>query len=58
MAALVLIVLLVSSLASCLLQPLLHLSGAVLSATWLVWLPLVAGVWLLLAEDPAGGGKH
>ena len=57
MAALVLLVLLVATLCAALLQPLIHLSDAVLSATWLIWLPLVAVVWLLLADDPEGGGK-
>jgi hypothetical protein len=57
MAALVLLVLLVATLCAALLQPLIHLSDAVLRATWLIWLPLVAVVWLLLADDPEGGGK-
>ena len=57
MAALTLLVLLVCSIAAGLLQPLLHASGAVLSATWLIWLPLAGAVWLLLAEEPSGGDK-
>lgn len=57
MAALVLLVLLVSTLCAALLEPLIHLSHAVLAASWLIWLPLVAAVWLLLAEDPEGGSN-
>ena len=57
MAALALLVLLVCLIAAGLLQPLLHASGPVLSPTWLIWLPVVAAVWLLLAEDPSGGDK-
>ena len=57
MAALVLLVLLVSTICAGLLQPLLHFSGMALTATWLIWLPLVACVWLLLADDPPGGGQ-
>ena len=57
MAALVLLVLLVATLCAALLQPLIHLGDAVLRATWLIWLPPVAAVWLLLADDPEGGDK-
>ena len=57
MAALVLLVLLVSTFCAALLQPLIHLSVAVLTATWLIWLPLAAALWLLLAEDPEGGSN-
>lgn len=51
MAALTLLVLLVASLDAALLQPLVNLSQAVLRATWLIWLPLAFGAWLLLADD-------
>lgn len=51
MAALTLLVLLLATLDAALLQPLVDISQAVLRATWLVWLPLALGAWLLLAED-------
>lgn len=57
MAALILLVLLVVTICAALLQPLIHLGDTLLTATWLIWLPLVAAVWLLLADDPEGGGK-
>ncbi len=57
MAALVLLVLLLATICAALLQPLIHLSDAVLTATWLIWLPLLAALWLLLADDPEGGDK-
>lgn len=57
MAALILLVLLLATVCAALLQPLIHLGDTVLAATWLIWLPLAAAMWVLLADDQEGGGK-
>ena len=51
MAALVLLLLITMAAYAWLATPFIDLSTAVLQAGWLLWLPLLALVWLLAGRD-------